>query len=136
MGPILSRVVPAALAQAPLATPNVGRRPAAAATARPTPSPPTTTLTTIAQSSTERHMGPILSRLVPAAMTPARLTLPNVGRRPTMPQRCAGERIEPPVSVPIAKPTRPAAGAAPDPADEPLDPSLTVQGLLVRPRAH
>jgi len=53
-----------------------------------------------------------------------------------MPQRTAGDRIDPPVSVPIEKPTSPAAVAAPGPADEPLEPSSGFQGLLVRPPAH
>ena len=44
--------------------------------------------------------------------------------------------MEPPVSVPMAKPTRPAAGAAPEPAEEPLDPSSGFHGLLVRPPNH
>ncbi len=52
-------------------------------------------------------------------MTPARLTSPNVGMRPTMPHSEAGPRIEPPVSEPSATGTMPAATAAPDPDDEP-----------------
>ena len=52
-------------------------------------------------------------------MTPARLTRPNVGMSPTMPQSDAGPRIEPPVSEPSASGTMPAATAAPDPDDEP-----------------
>ena len=52
-------------------------------------------------------------------MTPARLTRPDVGIRPTMPQSEAGPRIDPPVSEPSATGTRPAATAAPDPDEEP-----------------
>src|SRR5467141_3227194 len=52
-------------------------------------------------------------------MTPARLTRPNVGMSPTMPQSDAGPRIEPPVSEPSASGTNPAETAAPDPDDEP-----------------
>ena len=44
-----------------------------------------------------------------------------------------GEMIEPKVSVPMAKGTRPAAVAAAEPALEPLEPSAGFQGLLVRP---
>src|SRR4030095_12818758 len=51
-------------------------------------------------------------------MTPARLTRPNVGMSPTMPQSDAGPRIDPPVSEPSATGTIPAATAAPDPDDE------------------
>ena len=40
---------------------------------------------------------------------------------------------EPMVSVPMEKPTKPAAVAAPGPADEPLLPSLVSQGFLVVP---
>ena len=55
-------------------------------------------------------------------MAPWRDTRPNVGRRPTTEHRSAGERIEPIVSEPIANAHRPAATAAAEPADEPLDP--------------
>lgn len=41
-----------------------------------------------------------------------------------MPQRVAGETIEPLVSEPMAKPTKPAATVAAGPADEPSDPLL------------
>lgn len=44
---------------------------------------------------------------------------PNVGLRPTTPQKLAGLRIEPPVSDPMAAAHSPAATAA---ADPPLDP--------------
>src|SRR5687768_18540869 len=53
-----------------------------------------------------------------------------------MPQRAAGKRMEPPVSDPIAKATRPAAVADADPADDPLDPCCGFHGLFVRPPAH
>ncbi len=38
---------------------------------------------------------------------------------PTMPQKAAGWRIEPPVSVPVAPRQRPAATALAEPPDEP-----------------
>ena len=66
-------------------------------------------------------------------MAPARLTRPKVGRRPLAPQRVEGETIEPRVSVPTAKPTRPAATAAAAPADEPLEPCSGFHGLRVLP---
>src|SRR5438132_9172670 len=70
---------------------------------------------------------------------------PYVGRRPTVPQAVLGETMEPRVSVPSAKPTRPAAVDAAEPAEDPLEPrsyspfSLAAavgQGLLVWPLAH
>ena len=44
-----------------------------------------------------------------------------------------GETIEPSVSVPIAKPTSPAAVAEPGPADEPLELCSMFHGLRVMP---
>src|SRR5262245_2950553 len=78
-------------------------------------------------------MGPSLSMLHDSAIAPWRLTRPNVGLSPVAPQRVQGDTIEPSVSVPIAKPTSPATVAAADPADEPLEPFLSSQGLRVRP---
>src|SRR6476469_1089948 len=68
-----------------------------------------------------------------SAIAPARLTRPKLGRRPVTPQRADGEMIDPHVSVPIVKPARPAAVAAPGPADDPLEPSARFQGFLVVP---
>ena len=64
-------------------------------------------------------MGPIVSWVQTNVMAPWRLTRPNVGRRPVTPLRVEGPMMDPPVSDPIAKPTSPAAVAAPDPAEEP-----------------
>ena len=58
---------------------------------------------------------------------------PKVGRRPVAPQRSDGATIDPRVSVPMLNPTRPAAVAEPDPAEEPLDPSARFHGLRVTP---
>src|SRR5439155_21438762 len=44
--------------------------------------------------------------------------------------------IEPPVSVPTAKPTRPAAVADAGPADDPLEPRDTSHGFRVLPPNH
>src|SRR5688572_12778334 len=66
-------------------------------------------------------------------MAPDFGTRPNVGRRPVVPQTVDGDEIEPSVSLPIEKPTRPAAVADAGPADEPLDPFSTFHGLRVRP---
>ncbi len=62
-------------------------------------------------------------------MTPARLTSPNVGMRPTVPQCDAGPRMEPPVSEPRAIGRRPAATAAPEPVEEPPVKCARFQGL-------
>src|SRR5262245_14695839 len=86
---------------------------------------------TTAQSSIERQMGPILSMLHDSVMQPARLTRPKVGRRPLAPQTRDGETMLPCVSLPSEKPTRPAAVALAEPADEPDEPCLGFQGLLV-----
>src|SRR5207237_9945669 len=79
------------------------------------------------------HIGPILSIVQLSAMAPWRLTRPYVGRSPTTPHVEEGEMIEPRVSVPIAKPTSPAAVAAPGPADDPLELASGDQGLRVDP---
>src|SRR5579859_1010956 len=50
-----------------------------------------------------------------------------------MPQRMLGETMLPPVSLPMEKPTSPAAVAAPGPALEPEAPSSRSQGLTVWP---
>src|SRR5580704_1116491 len=50
---------------------------------------------------------------------PLRSRRPCVGRMPYSPQKLAGTRTEPPVSVPSAVSQRPAATAAAEPEDEP-----------------
>ncbi len=90
-------------------------------------------LKTMAQSSTVLHIGPILSIDQLSAIAPALLTLPKVGRSPVTPHRVDGETIEPHVSVPMAKATRPAAVAEPEPAEDPLDPSSRFHGFFVFP---
>ena len=49
---------------------------------------------------------------------PARLTRPYVGLIPTSPQLPLGNRMLPPVSVPIAPQARPAATATPEPDED------------------
>ena len=66
-------------------------------------------------------------------MHPWRLIRPKVGRRAGSPQRAAGLKIEPLVSVPIANATHPAAVADAGPADDPLEPSVGSHGLFVCP---
>src|SRR5579871_4115146 len=88
---------------------------------------------TSAQSWTDRVIGPSLSIDQESVMQPCRLTRPNVGRRPVAPQARQGETMLPSVSLPIAKPTSPAAAAEAEPADEPLEPLRGSHGLRVRP---
>src|SRR5437763_1394099 len=95
------------------------------------PSRPWMAPKTTAQSSTERHSGPILSMLHESAMHPVRLTRPNVGRSAEVPQTREGEMMLPCVSLPNEKPTRPAAVALAEPADEPDEPSFGFHGLRV-----
>src|SRR5262245_9407799 len=91
---------------------------------------------TMAASRAERHSGPSLSIDQESAMAPWRLTRPKVGRRDEQPQRSEGETIEPRVSEPMANTTPPAAVAAAEPADEPLEPWAGFHGFLVVPPNH
>ena len=89
-----------------------------------------------AASRTLRVNVPTVSREDANAIRPYRLTTPYVGLRPTTPQSDAGCRTEPPVSVPSAQTTSPAATAA---ADPPLLPPGTVSrfhGLCTGPNAE
>ena len=78
-------------------------------------------------------MGPILSMDHESGMAPVRGTRPKLGRSPVTPQRVLGDEMEPRVSVPIAKPTQPAAVALAGPAELPELPWRGFQGLRVRP---
>ena len=71
-----------------------------------------------------------------SAIAPCRLIRPKVGRRPVAPVRVQGETMEPSVSLPMANPTAPAAVAAAEPADEPLEPWSVFHGLRVMPPNH
>jgi hypothetical protein len=87
-------------------------------------------------SSTERAIGPSLSQLQLSVIAPVRGTRPKVGRRPVTPQRIDGLTMLPCVSLPMAKPTSPAATAAPGPALEPDEPSSKqpgIHGLSAKP---
>src|SRR5688572_6196440 len=97
-------------------------------------STPWIALNTSAQSLIERHMGPGRSWLQDSTIPPWRVMRPKVGRSALRPFRVEGETIEPAVSVPMEKPTRPAAVAEPGPADDPLDPCAVFHGFLVWPR--
>ena len=91
---------------------------------------------TRAQSSALRASGPTLSMLQHRVMQPCRLTRPKVGLSPVAPQRVHGDTMLPHVSLPRVKPTRPAAVALAEPADEPLEPRVGFQGFLVRLSAN
>src|ERR1051325_4899828 len=71
------------------------------------------------QSSAVRASGPTVSSEYESGIALARLTRPLVGFSPVTPQKCAGMRIEPPVSEPSAAGTSRAPTAAPEPEDEP-----------------
>src|SRR5579863_2452975 len=88
---------------------------------------------TSAASSTPRVIGPSLSSDQQSVIAPVRGTRPNVGRSPVTPQRIDGATMLPPVSLPIANPTSPAAVAAPGPALDPDAPSSKSHGFIVCP---
>src|SRR5215212_2758437 len=85
------------------------------------PSVPAMARRTNAQSSTVLQIGPILSMLQLRPIAPNLLTRPYVGLTPATPHLVLGDTMEPNVSVPIEKPTSPAAVADPEPADDPLE---------------
>jgi len=61
---------------------------------------------------------------------------PKLGLRPTTPDQAAGMRTEPPMSVPSASGTQPAATAAPDPPEEPPGVRDESHGLRVTPQSR
>src|SRR5947209_13337208 len=87
-----------------------------------------------AQSSAVRVSGPTVSSVNDSGIALARLTRPLVGLKPVTPQKCAGSRIEPPVSEPSAAWTRRAPTAVPEPDDEPPVMQLLSHGLHAGPR--
>ena len=89
-----------------------------------------------AQSSAERAIGPPWSSDEAKAIMPKRDTRPYVGLMPVMPQKAAGWRIEPPVSVPVAAGVRPAATAAAEPPDEPPGTAVLSHGFCTAPKAE
>src|SRR5690554_4828292 len=77
-------------------------------------------------------MGPAWAR-VPKGLAGQWGTSPKEGLRPTMPQKAAGMRIEPPASVPSARGAIPSATATALPPLEPPAVLAGFQGLLVTP---
>ena len=57
----------------------------------------------------------------------------QVGLWPKTPQKCAGLRMDPPMSEPISSPVIPAARDAADPPEDPPGARSRSQGLLVVP---
>jgi hypothetical protein len=72
-----------------------------------------------AASSTERVIGPGVSRVGLRGRTPYVLTRPTLVLSAVIPHQDAGSRTEPPVSVPTAQGASPAATATPEPLLEP-----------------
>ena len=62
---------------------------------------------------------PTVSKEGASGTMPSIAMRPCVGRRPTTPQKLAGTRTDPPVSVPSAKSHSPPATAEADPDEEP-----------------
>jgi hypothetical protein len=60
---------------------------------------------------------------------------PKLGLSPTSPQKDAGRRTEPPMSLPSAKGTQPLATAAADPPEEPPGVWARFQGFRVIPHS-
>src|ERR1700731_5326552 len=86
-----------------------------------------------ARSSTLRAIGPCTVRLRSILAAGVCATRPILGRRPTMPQKLAGLRSEPPMSEPCASHAMPVASATAAPPDEPAAERLMSQGLRVAP---
>src|SRR5438132_1259534 len=87
-------------------------------------------------SRTSRVNVPTWSSEDAKAIRPYRETLPYVGLSPTTPQSEAGCRTDPPVSVPNAHTTSPAATAAADPPDDPPGTRSSPQGFRTGPNAE
>src|SRR2546423_3030329 len=97
---------------------------------------PARTLNINARSSTRRAIGPVD---VPRANGPTAAAgncpepgmRPGVGFNPAIPQKCAGIRIDPPISDPTPAAEHPEAIAAASPPDDPPGTRDKLKGLLV-----
>src|SRR5690606_1983661 len=85
--------------------------------------------------SISRVNQPMVSRVSHSTVMPARCTCPKVGLKPTTPLNAAGRMMDPPVCVPIARGTIPAATAAADPLDDPPGECARFHGFRVGPGA-
>ena len=97
---------------------------------------PASTESWSATSATVRPIGPCTDSCDqpdrrPATWAPG----PGVGRSPTTLQNAAGLRSEPPMSLPSASGTKPAASAAAAPPEEPPADSPCRYGLWVAPKS-
>ena len=112
----------------------------AARAARPRPPRRERMLSSAAQQDTLIASGPTESRLGASGKTPFSDTRPCVGLKPTIPQKAAGMRHEPPVSVPSVAGVMPSATPTAPPEVEPpgICPRARSQGLERRPvmRVH
>src|SRR5262245_40324195 len=88
-----------------------------------------------AASRTVAVIGPAWSRNHESGAIPVRLTTPYVGLHPTQPQKLAGIRMLPPVSVPMVPAARRATMAAPEPPLDPPGMRPSSHGLTVTPYA-
>src|SRR3954470_10202925 len=86
----------------------------------------------VAMSATVRVNRPTVSRDQENGFRPGVGSAPYDGLNPTTPQYDAGRITEPPVCVPTASGTRPAATAAAEPADDPPGVRPAAFGLSVR----
>src|SRR5947207_15307192 len=80
---------------------------------------PAITASAIAQQARLLASGPIESSVVDNGTAPSREMRYCVGLKPAMPQKAAGMRTEPPVSVPIATTAWPSPTETAAPEDEP-----------------
>ena len=82
--------------------------------------------------------GPHIARTASCPAIP--VAIPRMGRRssvgliPATPQKCAGTRMLPPMSVPIPSGDMPEAMAAPSPPDEPPGVCFVLQGFALWPK--
>src|SRR5262245_3244030 len=86
-----------------------------------------------ARSSTVRAIGPLADNVRSILALGVRATRPMLGRMPTMPQKLAGLRSDPPKSVPCASQAVPVANATAAPPDEPAAERDSFHGLRVAP---
>src|SRR3954447_15497581 len=85
------------------------------------------------RSSTLRAIGPCTPRLRSILAVGVCATRPMLGRMPTMPQKLAGLRSDPPMSEPWASQAMPVASATAAPPEEPAADRETSHGLRVAP---
>src|SRR5262249_56251758 len=95
--------------------------------------PPAIESSSSARSSTVRAIGPLADRLRSILPTGVRATRPMLGRMPTMPQKLAGLRSEPPKSLPWASQAMPVASATAAPPDDPAAERDSRHGLPLPP---